>query len=159
MELFLLRHGDAVVQAPRDFERVLSDQGRAELSSVMSQAGPALASLEQVLVSPYVRTQQSFEHISQALPAAVTKTDCDLLVPGSNPYETLNFVCSKAKQQGVASLMLVTHQPLIGALLNLFCDLEPGAHYMGTASLAAMDMDEPAAALGDLRWVKHPQPD
>ena len=156
MELFLLRHGNAETQAARDSERPLSALGRAELKSVFQNTGSELQAVQKVFVSPYLRAQQTFSAIAPYLNCD-TKHDADTLVPGGNPYSVVDFVHAEAMEQGVESLLLISHQPLLGTVLNLFCGLESGMHHMGTSNLAAIDMEIPGASLGQLRWLKYPQ--
>ncbi|MBX2857426.1 MAG: phosphohistidine phosphatase SixA [Cellvibrionaceae bacterium] len=157
MELFLLRHGNAETHAERDCDRSLSALGRAELNSVFEQGVCAeLAMLQAVFVSPYLRAQQTYAQVSSYL-ACNNKHDTQLLVPTGNPYQVVDLLYSQAVEQSLGSLLLISHQPLLGTVLNLVCGLEPGSHHMGTSCLAAIDMEIPGVSMGQLRWLKLPQ--
>lgn len=157
MELFLLRHGNAETQAPRDFDRSLSALGRAELNAVFRDvASNELEALQAVFVSPYLRAQQSYSEVSAYLTCR-DKQDTQLLVPAGNPYQVVDWLYALAVEQGIDSVLLVSHQPLLGNVLNLFCGFESGAYHMGTSCLAAIDMEVPGISMGQLRWLKLPQ--
>lgn len=154
MDLFLLRHGNAESVAPRDSERQLSSVGRSELHAVLSDCQSALADVDCVLVSPYVRAQQTCDIARQYLPnvSDVQQQTVSFLTPNGSPQAVIDWAFHSSCQ----SVLLVTHQPLVGTLLDELCGFEPGLHRMTTASLAMVKMDVVARGLGELRWLKQP---
>ncbi len=155
MDLFLLRHGCAEPSAARDRDRKLTVEGRQELQRVCAGAGESLRALTQVLVSPYVRAQQSFEEITSCVPelAATPRHIADFLTPGSNPQRVLDWL---EQQPADVRVLLVTHQPLVGTLLDDLCGFETGRYRMGTAALAALRLPQVGRGLAELLWLKHP---
>lgn len=154
MQILMLRHGSAVPNAPRDRDRALNAAGREELNRVLSQCRETLAGVEQIFVSPYLRTQQTLEVAAAYLPARVCQSaqTVDWLTPNGNPQKVLQVL----QDLMVESVLLITHQPLVGTLLNDLCAFEPGQYRMGTAALAAVEADPVARGLGNLSWLKHP---
>jgi phosphohistidine phosphatase len=112
--------------------------------------------LVQIWASPLVRAQQTAEIALSYFPGLKIQTT-DLLVPEANPQVLMNWL-DKLNAQFIGtdrSLLLVSHQPLVGALVNLLCG-KPGDYYpMGTSSLAAIRAQVVAADMGDLLWLDH----
>lgn len=155
MDIFLLRHGTAESIAPRDQDRRLSAEGREGLNLVLTDCQEELKRVEKVLVSPYVRALQTLNVALPFLPL-VSQEQCDtvdFLTPGGSPQAIINWLCHNQPQ----SVLLVTHQPLVGILLDELCALEPGRYRMGTGALAAVKMDTVSAGLGELKWLKQAQ--
>jgi phosphohistidine phosphatase len=154
MYLFLLRHGNAVSSAPKDSERPLSTEGRAELHSVLSSCKEALASVDCVVVSPYLRAQQTCAIAREYLPQITDQQQhtLDFLTPAACPQAVIDWAYSSVHK----SVLFVTHQPLVGTLLDELCGFEPGLYRMGTAALAMVRADVVARGLGELIWLKQP---
>jgi phosphohistidine phosphatase len=55
----------------------------------------------------------------------------------------------------VNSILLASHMPLVGNLLDVFCGTKSGFHSMNTSSLACVDCEIAAPGLGTLRWLRH----
>ena len=111
--LILMRHGEARA-APaggRDLDRALTDAGRLAAAA----AGRALAGAgvrpDLVLVSPAVRTRQTWEAVAPAWPSPPASREMRALydVP---PAEMFHL----AEDAGVAAVMLVAHNPGVQAL-------------------------------------------
>lgn len=157
MQLFVLRHGHAEADAPTDKQRPLSLEGNHEVKTIVARCAGDLEKVERVFVSPYLRAQQTFQAASEVLPALrVHKEDLELIVPGGNAQAVIDFLVERQASDGLQSVLLITHQPFAGTFVDKLCDLETGAYRIGTAGLAAIDVDPVAAGLGVLRWLKHP---
>jgi phosphohistidine phosphatase len=152
MRLWLLRHGQAEAQARSDAERALTAHGREEVRQVAVQLqGRRLGA---ILASPYVRAQQTAALVREALGFTDGIHTVPWLTPDSDPREVLKQLDRYAQDE----LLLVTHQPLVGALAGLLIHghrQQPLA--MHTASLAELDGDLLAAGAMDLLAVVHPQ--
>ena len=151
MKLWLLRHGQAEPQARRDADRQLTAHGRKEvLQSAGHLAGHAL---DGILASPYVRAQQTAELVREALGFAGAVGTAPWLTPDDDPRDVLRFLDGSGEQ----NLLLVSHQPLIGALGGLLVHgSRDEALPMGTASLAELEGDCPLARLMNLVSLYHP---
>jgi phosphohistidine phosphatase len=151
VRLWLLRHGQAEPQAASDAVRELTAHGRKEVLQAAAQlAGRPLTA---ILASPYVRAQQTAELVRGALGFAGAVGTVPWLTPDSDPREVLKYL---DEREG-AEMLLVSHQPLIGALGGLLVHgnrQEPLP--MRTASLAELDGDLPAAGLMELLALIHP---
>lgn len=154
MQIFLIRHGSAESMAERDRDRRLTAKGREEISAMAAAHKKELSSVTQVWVSPYVRAQQSFDLMQEQVPElakAVIETQNDI-TPDGHP----DIIIEKLYSSTAPSILLVTHQPLVGILLDQLCALEAGQYRMCTGSLACVNMPSVVAkGLGELLWLKH----
>jgi len=116
MEIWLLRHAAAEDRAAsgRDADRTLTDDGHRRAREV----GKGLAALEPeislVLASPYARARQTAEAAARALGLAGQIRLTRALEPDADPDEVLDEV----REAGAASVLLVGHEPHMGALLG-----------------------------------------
>lgn len=156
MELFVLRHGQAEPMARRDQDRQLTPFGRQQVSNIINANRSSLESLGHMLVSPYIRAQQTADIVADTLAAHLphlnTQTT-DLLTPEGN----IAALCQLLEPYADQSVLLVSHQPLVGTFVNWLCGLAPGRYNMGTATLACIDTELLVADLGELRWLCHPK--
>jgi len=150
MRLWLLRHGEAEPYARLDAERELTPHGRGEVR----QAAAHLAGrpLRTVLCSPYVRARQTADELEAALDRRLEQELVDWLTPGSDPRQAIDRLLERQESE----LLLVSHQPFIGALAGLLVhghlqDPLP----MSTASLAGLDGELPLAGVMCLAALHH----
>ena len=154
MELFVLRHGHAEPEAPEDKLRNLSAIGEKEVNDAVQKKMAELQNIQCGFVSPYLRAQQSSEVVKKNLNIASYITS-DLLIPSASPINLIEYLFQQFQTLSLSSAIVISHQPLVGTFVDLFCNLEPGKYRMSTASLVAIDFDVLAAGCGNLRWVSH----
>ena len=151
MRLWLLRHGQAEPQAASDAARELTAHGRKEVLQAAAQlAGRPLTA---ILASPYVRAQQTAALVRESLGFAGAVGTVAWLTPDTDPRDVLKYLDEREGSE----ILLVSHQPLIGALGGLLLHghrQEPLP--MRTASLAELEGDVPAAGLMELLALIHP---
>ncbi|MES2819020.1 MAG: phosphohistidine phosphatase SixA [Pseudomonadota bacterium] len=153
MKLWLLRHGEAEseFQASSDAARALTPHGRQEVQH--SAARLQGQDLTAILVSPYVRAQQTAELVRQVLGFAGAIETVPWLTPDSDPRQVLR----QLDKRGGASVLLVTHQPLVGQLVGILLHGHRQSPVpMHTASLAELEGEMPFAGLMNLRGLYHP---
>ncbi len=152
MRLWLLRHGQAEPQAASDAARELTAHGRQEVQQAAAQLlGRPLTA---IMASPYVRAQQTAELVRLELGFSGSVQTVSWLTPDSDPHDALKYLDEREH----AEVLLVSHQPLIGALGGLLVHghrQEPLP--MRTASLAELEGDIPAAGLMELLALIHPR--
>lgn len=151
MKLWVLRHGEAEPRARTDAERRLTAHGRDQ---VMRSAAQLFGQLPQViLASPYVRAQQTATLVHDALGGGELVRTVPWLTPDTDPQQ----VIGELDKLGLDQVLLVSHQPLVSALVGLLVN----GNYqnqppMSTASLAGLDGDWPLAGLMTLSSLFHP---
>lgn len=150
MNVWILRHGEARPQARTDAERELTAKGREEvLRSAVHLMGQPLT---QIIASPYVRAQQTAELVREALGFTDAVKTVPWLTPDSHPHQVLDQLDAYSTED----VLLVSHQPLLGALIGLAVHGSvQQAHPMHTASLARLEADLPLAGAMQLMDVRH----
>ncbi|WP_437882029.1 phosphohistidine phosphatase SixA [Pseudomonas sp. LRF_L74] len=144
MKLWLLRHGEAAARARSDAERPLTGHG---VEQVIAQARAHLSGqrFTDVLVSPYLRAQQTAALVAKALePATLLARKVDWITPDDEPRKVLRMLDSAIGD----NILLVSHNPLLGALAGLLVHgnlQQPLA--LGTASLVELEGELLAGAM------------
>ncbi|GAB3473786.1 phosphohistidine phosphatase SixA [Azotobacter salinestris] len=151
MKLWLLRHGEAEPHARTDAERELTRHGRKEVhQAALHLIGRPLRT---ILCSPYVRARQTAELVEDLLDGGLHLQVADWLTPDDDPRQVLDLLAERSEEE----LLLVSHQPFVGALAGLLIhghlqDPVP----MQTASLAELEGELPLAGAMYLRALHHP---
>lgn len=157
MTVFILRHGQAEPQVTTDEVRRLTDKGRTDTARVVQGRLSYMAPLAQIWASPLVRAQQTAEIAVTYFPGITIQTT-DLLIPEADPQALLDWLDGLSRQQSTCSdlsILLVSHQPLVGRLVNNLCGKPDDFYPMGTSSLAAVHAPVIATNMGDLLWLDH----
>lgn len=84
MHIYLLRHGDAVSQAPNDALRVLSALGQEQISQIATDFVDHGFTVDLCIASPYVRTRQTAELFLNAYVLARQKNELHNIVINHN---------------------------------------------------------------------------
>lgn len=150
MKLFFLRHGEAAYNKNDDI-RELTPQGCEDVAHVAQLQVAALASVQQVFVSPITRAQQTADIFCRAANITAPRYTVDWLIHETPLREAL-LALAKMDQ----NLLLVGHQPLASKLIESLCSLHVGAVPIGTANLVEMEGD--AFISGALQLVHHQRP-
>ncbi|WP_413662951.1 phosphohistidine phosphatase SixA [Microbulbifer sp. EKSA008] len=148
MQLFILRHGKAEPMLANDAERALTERGRRQVAQVCKKRAEELAAVKAIWASPFVRTQETAEIAAAQLGLPVITEP--LLIGNTHPQQLLDHL----QTQDTFPLLLVSHQPLVGSLLNGLCG-SVNEHPMGTSSLACVSADVWANGCADLEWLQH----
>ena len=146
----MMRHGEAETGADNDMQRQLTPGGREDIQQIVSSHTNDLSQIDTIWVSSYVRAQQTAEIVAAALSKPVVTQS--FLSPSSNPQDVLDALQADRHQ----TLLIVTHQPLVGILVDGLAGLETGRYRMGTGSLACISTDVYAFDCGELRYLNQP---
>ena len=151
MQLYLLRHGDAVESATlHDSERPLSDLGIRQAQA----AGRFLHSLsispQAILFSPLLRARQTAEQVNLSLQCRSISSS-EHLTPNSDPRNLLNDLNATTHE----SLLLVGHQPFLGNLIALLLGARRDLRIeIKKGTLASLDVPRPLKrSTGTLQWI------
>ena len=122
MKIFIMRHGEAEVIASSDESRHLNDYGRKQSISqgqwLKTHLNSTALSVQKVIVSPYVRAQETFELVNLAL--GNTLNDIEIW-SGITPYGNATLVAdylSVLQEEGIENVLLVSHIPLVGSIVS-----------------------------------------
>lgn len=151
MNIWILRHGQAEGLAASDELRALTTEGQEEALLMATQL--AGQSIDAILASPYRRAQQTAQVVQSQLQVRRGVATAAWLTPDDDPRRVLKFLAERSE----ANLLLVSHQPLVSQLVSLLVEGHRAGHYpMPTAGLARIELDFPAAGLGQLRLLISP---
>jgi len=134
-----------------DCQRHLTGRGILETEAILNRQLNALQAIGHIWASPYVRAQETANLAQRVLPHLEIQTT-ELLTPEANPQLLANSLANS----GIESVLLVSHQPLVGVFLDWLVGLEPGSQRLGTSALACIEADIIAADCGQLKWVVQP---
>lgn len=160
MRIFLLRHGEAESYASSDSQRQLTAAGlhqveqAARIFTLKESQQP-----DAILVSPYLRAQQTNERfLAAAFPGKqLSHRTYEGITPDSSPDKCIEYLQACTAQR----LLLVTHQPFVGALLELLTSgstYQPGSGNppMLTSSIVCLETELIAPACAQLLWYSSP---
>lgn len=152
MNIVIMRHGEAVLEANSDEERNLTAFGRKQSVQMAQWLAARLPRLDRVLVSPYVRAQQTWQTIRDFLPATTEVETLDDLVPHGHADRVADYLRALELQGGNDNVLLVSHLPLVGYVIADLCPQE-GAPLFVTSGMAGLTLNHGAATLD---WQESP---
>jgi phosphohistidine phosphatase SixA len=150
VNVFIMRHGEAEMAAESDAQRQLTREGRSDIVQMANSYQEALRQVDVIWSSPYVRAQQTAQLMSQTLSVPVVT---QVFLP---PNGNLTQVLDALEENRHHTVLMISHQPLIGVLVDDLAALEPGRYRMGTGSLACLSTDVYANGCCELRWLHQP---
>lgn len=156
MRIYIMRHGEAHTFAGSDEDRPLTERG--ELQSVdiarwLAQALPD-GKLDLVLVSPYLRAQQTWQACENVLPPAKRVLTEDGITPYGDSEHVASYLRALVSVDAPSSILVVSHLPLVGYLTAEFdADMQPPM--FPTSSVSCIDYDA-ATGKSEVLWMKSP---
>ncbi|WP_058912832.1 phosphohistidine phosphatase SixA [Entomohabitans teleogrylli] len=153
MQVLIMRHGDAALDAASDAVRPLTQHGRDESHQMAIWLKGQQVDVERVLVSPYLRAEQTLDVLREtlALPAQ------EEVLPELTPCGDIGLVGAylhTLAQQGVASVLVVSHLPLVGYLVSELCPQETPPMFC-TSAIASVTLDAEGGN-GEFNWQMSP---
>jgi phosphohistidine phosphatase len=127
-----MRHGDAEPSAVSDEVRPLSARGRSEVQEV-GRALVAHLGIDKIVASPLVRAQETASLVAACYSHEIQRDTCVSLSPNGIPDQVIAEF-----DEGVGSVLLVTHMPLIADLVSA---LSGKRQAVQTAELFCFDME------------------
>ena len=157
MKVFIMRHGEAEVVASSDETRCLTDYGRKQSISqgqwLKTHLNSTALSIQKVIVSPYIRAQETFELVNSALDNILNDVET---WSGITPYGNATLVVdylSVLQEQGVESVLLVSHLPLVGSIVSeLYGKRNPISFY--PATIVQIDWNGEKGTIETYRYPK-----
>lgn len=119
VELVLLRHGEAERQAAHDDQRRLTPRGMEEARAVGGRLARLSLPVPVVVSSPFLRAKETAEIVAETLGAGAVRELADI-TPDDDPRRALLVIAEHCVPG--ATLVVVTHMPLIGNLLALLVE-------------------------------------
>ncbi|PJG84011.1 phosphohistidine phosphatase SixA [Caviibacterium pharyngocola] len=133
MKIFIMRHGEAAVVAQSDQERRLTTRGQLQANSQGNWLKSVESRFDKVIVSPYVRAQETFAQINQVFENQLINVleTWDGITPygiGTNVADYLSVLAAQGKER----VLLVSHLPLVGEIIAELCGKNPASFYPAT---------------------------
>ncbi len=154
MKIFIMRHGEAGHFASSDAERTLTSRGKSDSMAVIAQSLVKMPEkIDKVLVSPYVRAQETWQEISSVVFAKSVEL-CDDITPYGESERVYDYVCALAEVEDIQSVMFVSHLPLVGYLTAEFAS-DINAPMFPTSGLVCVEFDLESRR-GELLWQERP---
>lgn len=121
MRIFIMRHGEAEMLANSDRERHLTPRGQQQ-ATAQGNWLKQTALFDKVIVSPYVRAQETFQAIDAVYEHQLTNKmeTWSGITPNGNPVVVMDYLTLLAKQN-VQSVLLISHLPLVGEIVSALC--------------------------------------
>ena len=152
MQVFIMRHGDAALDADSDAVRPLTHCGCDESRQMAAWLTEQSVAIERVLVSPYLRAKQTLSTVREALVLPVAEEVLPELTPGGDPAMVASYLQVLANK-GVKSALVISHLPLVGYLVAELCPQET-APMFATSAIACVNLDGDTS--GQLEWLVSP---
>ncbi|EGU49062.1 phosphohistidine phosphatase [Vibrio ichthyoenteri ATCC 700023] len=154
MKIVIMRHGEAEHFASSDEERSLTAYGRSTSYSVAQRCvAQGTQQFDKVLVSPYLRAQQTWQEISPLFDAKSVE-QCEDITPYGDSMTVVEYIRAIAEVEQLQSVLLVSHLPLVGYLTADFVtDMAPPM--FPTSGLVSIEYDLEACR-GNLVWNINP---
>lgn len=153
MQIFIMRHGEAALDAASDALRPLTERGKSESIKMAEWMTKQGHTIDYVLVSPYLRAQQTLDAVKTdlALPNKIETEDG--LIPGGNPSHVAHYLRALG-DTGYKNILVISHLPLVGYVVAELCPAVY-APMFSTSTIACVDFDLSKGA-GELLWQVSP---
>ncbi|WP_427037586.1 phosphohistidine phosphatase SixA [Enterobacter hormaechei] len=152
MQVFIMRHGDAALDAASDSVRPLTVCGCDESRQMATWLKGQKVDIERVLVSPFLRAEQTLDVVGECmnLPSSVD------VLPELTPCGDVGLVSAYLQalcNEGVAFALVISHLPLVGYLVSELCPGETPPMFT-TSAIANVTLDE--TGKGVFNWQMSP---
>jgi phosphohistidine phosphatase len=147
MRLYIMRHGEAEQHTRVDSLRELNAIGKTEAFNAGQKLSAQYTQLDSAWVSEYIRAQQTYNEVSKSIKCLEVKHSIEI-IPSSRPLDVQRALDLWLLKDGIQSMLIVSHMPLVSYLVDQLCD-NTGAMLFPTAAIAEVDYD-PELSLGQL---------
>lgn len=151
MKIWIMRHGEAGFNATTDNQRSLTEKGRAMAYTQGEKLGKRLLNqaiqLDKIIVSPYLRTQQTFQQLAAGLQAVgITQNSANLLETweGITPDGSVDIVADYLtflREEGAKNVLIISHLPLVFDLVQHLTQYRQSVHFY-PAVIAEIEWDK-----------------
>lgn len=140
MQLFVMRHGQANPLGESDAQRSLTRQGVNEATQMAQWLAKQHSPIEQILVSPYVRAQQTAQQFAIHPEISAQVNTINFITPEGNAKQVHDYIDGMLATEAVECLLIVSHMPLVSYLVAELT-AEANSPIFQTAAIAHIDYD------------------
>jgi phosphohistidine phosphatase len=152
MQLYLLRHAEAVNRAASDAERALTEKGVAQAHSIGRFCAARKLAPDLVVTSPYLRASQTAQLVASALDATIETAG--FLASGMEPE---SGAAELKSYERFGRLMIVGHEPDFSRLAAWLLGLRSNENlHLRKSSLTLLDLPTFAAGAATLEFSIYP---
>lgn len=108
--------------------------------------------IDRILVSPFLRAQQTLQAVRDAWPLPVKDECLPELTPGGSAEQVRDYLEVLASQ-GVGAVLVISHLPLVGYLVAALCPQETAPMF---ATSAVADVQFAPSGAGVCQWQVSP---
>jgi phosphohistidine phosphatase len=154
MNLMIMRHGEAEPYAGEttDASRSLTNFGREYVHKVAQElvkAGANRGEIDLILVSPYLRTQQTADIVMDNLGQKPLRKTCNWLLSESS-VQTACEELEAIRYLNPDNILIVSHMPLVSLLLEY---LSGDRLALGPANVALVELEYFEREQGVCSWI------
>ncbi|WP_437887111.1 phosphohistidine phosphatase SixA [Phytobacter sp. V91] len=152
MQVFIMRHGDAALDAASDAVRPLTPCGCDESRQMATWLKGQKVDIDRVLVSPFLRAEQTLKEVG----GCMNLPDSVDVLPELTPCGDIGQVSAYLQVlagEGVATVLVISHLPLVGYLVSELCPGEAPPMFT-TSAIASVTLDEGGS--GVFNWQMSP---
>lgn len=151
MKIYIMRHGQASLQANTDEERQLTVTGRDDSARMAQWLSKFEPSLDCVLFSPYVRAAQTWDVICNFFDTKTVEV-CKDVTPYGDAEHMADFLLALSEQHDYDTMLIVSHLPVVSYLVAaLTTDRQ-----LPSFSTSAIACVEVKAQTIELSWIENP---
>jgi len=158
MDLYVVRHGEAVRYAPAgDADRPLTEQGARQVEAVARGLRGLGVELDALLASPFRRAQETAQILAEGLGGRLAPETERVLDGTANAAAILQHLAHAVRSR--ARVAIVGHQPVLGELIGLAsAGAGGGAVALAPACVARLAFPASARVGGaQLVWLLPPE--
>lgn len=155
MNLYIMRHGMAEPYGARpDESRLLVPEGEAQARGVANQWLQTSPALDCIVVSPYMRAQQTATIVKDILGFTDELQTNSMVIPEGDVLQVAQYLDPFASQ----NVLLVSHMPLVANLLGYLTSGDPRSFGgLTTAQLVHLSGDHSAQGCMDIEMTLYPE--
>ncbi|NIG62588.1 MAG: phosphohistidine phosphatase SixA [Serratia symbiotica] len=151
MQVFIMRHGEAILDAASNALRPTTVCGRDEARLIAAWLNIKSINIKRVLVSPYLQVKQTLAIVREAMRLPEEKV---LPKPASNGNtKHVGSYLQTLAMQGVKCVLIVSHLPFVGYLVAELCPWESPPMFV-TSSIANVKLA--GNSHGKFKWQVSP---
>lgn len=142
MRIWVMRHGEAAFNTPRDSQRSLTNKGQIMSFSQGKWLAQRLydqnVTFDKILVSPYLRAQQTLDKLLEGIQAVgftqhfanLTKTieTWEGITPAGNVENVLSYL-TFLSEEGAKNVLIISHLPLVYELTQALTAYQYSVHF------------------------------
>jgi phosphohistidine phosphatase len=140
LHIYIMRHGEAEMMAHSDSERALTTVGRLQSAMMASYLADQNIYFDAVLVSPYLRAQQTWQSVFPYFSDVSNVQTLAFLTPGGSARKSVDEILA-LQAAGIEKVLIVSHLPLVGYIVGELAP-EAGVPVFSTSAVGVVELDE-----------------